>query len=343
MLDDDAIPTGDLVPYGWDERWAALASAHEGATPGRVLRHDGVGLVCATENGVEMLMLGPRLDPMPVVGDWIVVRGEHPVAVLERTSLLTRRAAIGNNEQSLAANVDLVLLVCGLDRPVKPGRIERGAALAHDAGARPYVVLTKAALVDDGEDTAEAIREELGLAVLVTSVKEGRGLDELRRVVAGHTVVLLGESGAGKSRLTNALVGADVATVGAVRAGDAKGRHTTTTRQLHLLPDGGTLIDTPGIRAVGLGAHNEGVEATFTDIDDLADQCRFNDCTHDREPGCAVREAIESGELDRARFDRHVAMQQEADAAARRASPGEVRRHQAGLSRYQRSLPKRKK
>ena len=168
--------------------------------------------------------------------------------------------------------------------------------------------------------------------------KEGLGLDELRQVVAGHTVVLIGESGAGKSRLTNALVGADVATVGAVRAGDAKGRHTTTTRQLHVLPDGGTLIDTPGIRAVGVGAHNEGVEATFTDIDELAEQCRFNDCTHDREPDCAVREAIESGQLDRARFERHEAMQQEADAAARRVSPGEQRRYQRDIAKRRRNL-----
>ena len=175
----------ELIPLGWSDRWAALLAEHPaGAEPARVLRHDGVALQVATESGTRTAPLAQRLHPAPAVGDWIVLDGEHPVAVLPRSSLLSRRAAIGESEQALAANVDLVLLVCGLDRPVKDGRIQRGAALAWDAGAVPVVVLTKAALVDEAlaATTAGRLRDDHpGIDVLVSSADEGVGLDEVGR------------------------------------------------------------------------------------------------------------------------------------------------------------------
>src|SRR5262249_9598137 len=162
------------------------------------------------------------------VGDWIELDGDGPVTVIPRASLLSRRAADGEVEQVLAANVDVVLLVCGLDRPVRSGRIHRAATLAWDAGAIPVLVLTKAALVDDADEVAAAVEEENpGLEVLVTSVREGVGLDALHTIVRDRTVTMLGESGAGKSSLLNALSGEERAATGAVREGDAKGRHTT--------------------------------------------------------------------------------------------------------------------
>jgi ribosome biogenesis GTPase len=275
-----------------------------------------------------------RVVPPPAVGDWVVLRAGRPADVLERTSLLRRRDDRTDSAQVLAANVDLVLIVCGLDRPVKEGRIQRGAALAREGGARPAVVLTKAARpgVDADVDAATAVAEAAhpGIEVVVTSAKEGVGLDALERLVASNTVVLLGESGAGKSSIVNALVGDERAVTGRVRTGDSKGRHTTTSRELYVLPTGGVLIDTPGIRAIGLWTDEEStaVAETFADIEELAAQCRFNDCAHETEPGCAVNAAIADGTLTQDRLDRWRVLQHEADAAIVRASPHERRKYE---------------
>ncbi|MCB1002806.1 MAG: ribosome small subunit-dependent GTPase A, partial [Acidimicrobiales bacterium] len=311
-------------------------------------RHDGAGLVVATGRGVEAVPLVERVVPSPAVGDWVVLRDGRPADVLERSSLLRRRDERTDSQQVLAANVDLVLLVCGLDRPVKEGRIQRGVAVAREAGAEPAVVLTKAVGPDatTGVDEALAIarRAHPGIGVVVTSVKEGMGVDDLEAFVAGRTVVLLGESGAGKSSLVNALLDDDLAAEGRVRTGDAKGRHTTTSRSLYVLPTGGALIDTPGIRSVGLWVDEEStaVAETFVDIDELAAQCRFNDCAHETEPGCAVRAAVEVGALDEDRLLRWRMLELEAQAAAVRASPHERRRHEKKLARLVKEAQRRK-
>jgi ribosome biogenesis GTPase / thiamine phosphate phosphatase len=309
-----------LTPLGWNDHWAARVTSHgPGAEPGRVVRHDGVAVQVRTATGERTVKLRRGVDPV-TVGDWLVVDGEQVVALLERTSLLRRRAAGGDDQQLLAANLDLVLLVCGFDRRLTAGRIQRGEALARDAGAHPMLVLTKADLVDDADGTAAELAEgHPGLEHLVTSAATGRGIGELRGRLAGTTSVLLGESGAGKSRLVNAILGTDVAVVGAVRAGDSKGRHTTTNRQLHLLPDGGVIIDSPGIREVGLAGDEESVGAAFADIDELAEECRFSDCSHAGDPGCAIALAVDAGQVAQDRVAAYLELRAEALAVTRRA------------------------
>jgi ribosome biogenesis GTPase len=325
-----------LVPLGWDDSWEAALGLHDGAVPGRVLRHHGAGLVIALPDRTETIMFTQRLDPEPTVGDWIALVDGEVVGVLPRRSLLRRRAAHGDEVQQLAANVDVVLLVCGLDRPVKDGRIRRGTAIAHDAGAEPIVVLTKSETTDaaDPDLAAAEVREaHPGIDVVVASVKEGIGLDELRRLISRRTVTLLGESGAGKSTIVNALAGDHSAAEGAVRSGDSKGRHTTTTRELHILATGGVLIDTPGIRSVGLVADSDAVDDTFADLDDLAAECRFTDCQHEGQPGCAVERAVDSGGVDPRRVAAWRALLDETDAAAQRSLDAERRRSDRNLAK----------
>lgn len=325
-MSDDGAPgdrgsaaPGLLEEVGWGGRWAALLGEHEGAEPGRVLRHDGVAVTVRTASGDRVVPLRRGVEA-PTVGDWLALQGDHVAAVLERSSILRRRAAGGDGTQLLAANVDLVLLVCGLDRPVRSGRIQRGEALAWDAGATPVLVLTKADTATDLDALLATIDEgHPGLEVHVTSASGGDGVEALGQRLAGATSVLLGESGAGKSSLVNAMLGADVAATGEVREGDAKGRHTTTNRQLFLLAGGGVVIDTPGIREVGLAGDEDAVDAAFADIDELAEGCRFNDCAHEGEPGCAVGAAVEAGALSADRLAAFLSLRREAAAAALRA------------------------
>jgi len=322
------MPT-DLTSIGYGDRWSALLAEHgPGAEPGRVMRHDGVAVQVRTPTGDRSVKLGRGVDAI-AVGDWLALDGELVLGLLERASLLRRRAAGGEDVQLLAANVDLVLLACGLDRPVTAGRIQRGEALAWDAGAHPVLVLTKADLAEDRDEVLARVDEDHpGLERFITSSTTGLGIPELRTRMAHATSVLLGESGAGKSRLVNAILEDDAAVVGAVRSSDAKGRHTTTNRQLHLLPNGGVLIDSPGIREVGLAGDEESVDATFADIEDLATTCHFTDCTHDGEPGCAVALAVAAGEVAQDRVDAYADLRREAASAARRADEHERRAYE---------------
>lgn len=321
-----------LLPLGWSDDWSALLP--ENTLPARVIRHDGATLLIATGDGQRSIRTPTRPGLEPTVGDWLAIEPTSlsVVAVLPRASLLRRHDAHpGARDQSLAANVDIVLITCGLDRLVKPGRLDRSIALAADAGAVPMIVLTKAASAHS-PDLDQLAAQHPGVAIAVTSALEGIGIDALRDALVGHTAVLLGESGAGKSTLTNALLGREAAYTGDVR-GDSKGRHTTTSRQLHVLDGGGVIIDTPGIRAVGLWTDPDAVDEAFSDIGAIAENCRFRDCRHDTEPGCAVREAIDDGTLS---VDRHAAwrrLRREAASAELRASPREQRRRGKTFSR----------
>ncbi|WP_280204085.1 ribosome small subunit-dependent GTPase A [Nocardia farcinica] len=230
-------------------------------------------------------------------GDWVSVDARGEVrALLPRHTAIVRSAASGRSEgQVLAANVDTVLICTAADGDVDLGRIERMLALVWESGAQPVVVLTKADAAEHVPlDEVRAIAP--GATVLGVSASAEIGLDVLTAVLDG-TVALLGPSGAGKSTLANALLGREVFATNEVRAADKKGRHTTVHRELRPLPGGGTLIDTPGLRGVGLWDAAEGIGRTFSDIEELAARCRFSDCAHEAEPGCAVREAIEAGVL----------------------------------------------
>lgn len=332
--------TGEaLARLGWDHRvaaqWAAVAGPD--LVPGRVIRTSRRFTYVATAEGTVAALAGVDADPAPVAGDWVALgRGDHEgsdavVAVLERWSTLVRRDPAGAAaEQVLAANVDWVFVVMGLDRPLKPGRIERSLVLAWDSGAEPVIVLTKLDALDDPAPALEEVRSVAGGApVHAVSSATGEGVDALHRLLAGdRTVVLLGESGAGKSTLVNRMAGQEVQRTADVRSGDAKGRHTTVTRDLVVLPTGGIVIDTPGLRSLGLLDADAGLAATYPDIEALAPSCRFRDCRHGTEPGCAVAAAVSEGDLDASRVARYRAMQDELDEGA--AEAVEVQRRREG-------------
>jgi ribosome biogenesis GTPase len=343
------MTTNDLSAYGWSGRWAALFAEHgdAGRRPARVVRHDGSALVVAALDASGHHQVPWRTSvPATTVGDWVVLDADAEVVVdvLPRASLLSRRDPAGG-EQLLAANVDVVGIVCGLDRPVRPGRIARTVALTWEAGAVPLLVLTKADTLGPADlDTlgAELAADVPGLDTVVTSSAQGRGLTELTAHLVGRTAVLVGESGAGKSTLVNALLGAEVTATGAVRGGDAKGRHTTTARQLHVLAGGAVLIDSPGLREVGLLGGPDAVDETFPEIDELAAGCRFRDCGHGSEPGCAVTAAVATGELPADRLAAWARLRQEALSEARRADEAARRRHERSFGRMTKEAQARK-
>ncbi|MET8955622.1 ribosome small subunit-dependent GTPase A [Streptomyces sp. NPDC004393] len=324
-----------LAPYGWDEGWEAEFApyAEQRLLPGRVVRVDRGLCDVVTPAGTvraDTEFVVPR-DPMKVVctGDWVAVDPEGSDPRYVRT-LLPRRTAFVRSTSSkrsdgqvLATNIDQVVICVSLAVELDIGRIERflalamssssGEALLHksalswESGAQPVVVLSKADLVPDAVTLSYLVKDveasAPGVPVLPVSARLGEGVDVLAAVVSGGTSVLLGQSGAGKSTLANVLLGEDVMTVQATRDMDGKGRHTTTTRNLLVLPGGGVVIDTPGLRGVGLWDAGTGVGQVFSEIEELAAECRFHDCAHGTEPGCAVRAAVDAGELSERRLD----------------------------------------
>jgi ribosome biogenesis GTPase / thiamine phosphate phosphatase len=319
------MPSDNLSAIGWNDRVEALcADVEEPLRPGRVARVDRGRALVVTDRGPEPLDHPRAFVAGIVTGDWVLVSrsADHLVGVglLPRWSAL-RRAGASGDDQMLAANVDVVGITQPLDRGVNPGLIDRLVTLVWDAGARPVVVLTKADLGDVAAATQAAETAAPAVDVLATSASTGQGVDGLRALAPpGTTLALVGASGAGKSMLTNALAGREVQRIGEVRSTDLRGRHTTTARELVPLPGGGVLLDTPGLRAVGLpGAAAESVDRTFSDIDALAAACRYGDCSHEAEPGCAVLAAIAKGVVDVQRLERYRKLQREAAHADLRA------------------------
>lgn len=305
--------------------------------PGRVARMDGESGLVLTPGGMtraepSRALLDAGGESIPAVGDFVVVqaRPTHATdaieAILPRRSALMRRRSGRKSEdvaeaQVLAANVDVVFVVAPAPDP-NPRRIEREVAQVWESGATPVVVLSKADLVaEPGTAVAEVEAVTPGVRVLLTSGKSGAGVDELRAyasdISAGSpTLAFIGPSGVGKSTLVNRLLGSDVQATAEVRAVDGRGRHTTTARHLLPLPEGGALIDTPGLRAFALFEAEAGVSQAFADVEEFAAACRFRDCAHAGEPGCAVLAAIDAGELARERLAAYQTLHRELDREA---------------------------
>jgi ribosome biogenesis GTPase / thiamine phosphate phosphatase len=342
--------TAALAQLVWDERRSAeLAElGHHPSAAARVVRVDRVdrGHVTLRAASGELRVATDHLGAELAVGDWIVVGDAGGIAaVLERRTLLERRMPDDSSSSPIvAANVDVVVVANALDHPFSSRRLERFLLVAWESGASPLVALTKAdASGDLGAALAEAEAAALGAPVLALSVRTGAGLDELRARLAGSTAVLLGRSGAGKSTLVNALVGDDVAATAEVRR-DGKGRHTTTHRELHLLRGGGVLIDTPGLRAVLPHDMGLAAERAFGDLEEFAGACRFGDCGHAGEPGCAVERAVREGELSRERFEAWQRAEHDRLSFERRSDPAAVseqRRHWRSQSRCLRAARKK--
>lgn len=323
-----------LARYGWNDRFEAAfaAEAAPGRVPARVvLEHTHIYRVVTAE-GESLARVSGRLrhrarsrPDFPAVGDWVVVEpvpgGEARIhAVLPRFSHFSRRAAGDATEQQVvAANIDTVFIVGGLDRDFNPRRIERYLVVAWESGAMPVVVLNKADLVDDAAPyVADVQAVAPGVDVHAVSARSPEGLHVLVPYLGfGRTAALLGSSGVGKSSIVNRLVGYDLLRTQDVRVPDSRGRHTSTARQMVLLDQGGVLIDTPGMRELQLWESGETLGDAFADIEALAEGCRFRDCRHVQEPGCAVRAAAASGSLAASRLESYRKLAAEREHQAR--------------------------
>jgi ribosome biogenesis GTPase len=330
-----------LTTYGWtpDRERSFAAFAASGLVPGRVVGQNRESLRAVTSTGAAEVIVqrgfrrtAEETGEFPTVGDWLAL---EPTGddnryllreILARSSAFVRGESFGGSQmraQVLAANIDSVLIVAALSGDFNVRRIERYLTLAWASGAQPVIVLNKADLCPELEERLAEVYAICGDApVHAVSATTGDGVPHLfRYLTPASTVVLLGSSGVGKSTLTNALLGHERQVVNAVREDDDRGRHTTTGRELFALPSGALLIDTPGLRSVGLWDAEGGVSSAFEDIEEIERRCRFPDCQHEREPGCAVRAALADGSLDPTRLASRQKLERELRSIAMRESP----------------------
>lgn len=328
-----------LRRWGWNSYFEALwnEGEREAAVPARVISQQrkfwriagAFGEGWAEASG-KLRLAAEEGVAWPAVGDWVVadVREEGSSALIlevlpRRSRFVRKKAGKKIAEQVLAANVDTALLVSALDRDFNPRRMERYLAQCWEAVAKPVIVLNKADACGDASVKAAAMeRIAPGTEVCVISARTGQGMEGIEKFLApGQTVVLLGSSGVGKSLIANRLLGEMQQNVQPVREGDSRGKHTTTARELFVLPGGALLIDTPGLRELQLWDAAEGVSQTFADIDALAAECRFGDCRHENEPGCAVQAALNAGTLEEARLENRRKLFREQEFLRRKLDP----------------------
>lgn len=324
-----------LSDWGWDEHWAAKAAELDAGPSmiARVVAQERGSWSVQTEGGTRTARnpSASGVRPTPVVGDWVVTEpGPQPADPLSLLAVLPRRSRIsrgvagtGHEEQVLAANVDKVWIVHGLDCEVNLRRIERYIAVVWDSGAAPEVILTKTDLTPDlASEISRLQATAIGIPIRSVSSLDPESVQGLRETLdPGATICLLGPSGVGKSTLVNVLSGGEVASTGQVREKDRRGRHTTTRRSLFQIPGGACLLDTPGIRELRVWLMDEGLTGAFPDIEAYAADCRFRDCRHEAEPGCAVLGAVQDGTLDPDRLASFRKLQAEADYERRRNDP----------------------
>ena len=325
----------DLRDWGWDDQWAQLAAqlGADSSKVARVVGQDRASWTVRTPSGPQTARIpgAAHHDSRPVVGDWVLAEpgpmSTDPwsiLAVLPRRSCISRGVAgTGRSEQILAANVDRVWIVHGLDLEFNARRLERYLAVVWDSGASPEIVLTKSDLADDLDARVSQVEAvSAGVPVRIVSARDSESVEFLRNTLtSGSTVSLLGPSGVGKSTLVTLLAERTVAVTGEVRSGDRKGRHVTTGRDLYRITGGALLLDTPGIRELRVWVLDDGLNRAFPDIEELAHGCRFRDCRHEREPGCAVQEALETGALDPERLGSFKKLRAEAAYETQKTDP----------------------